>query len=84
MPSTYTETRTAVLASIPSKVCQIERGSTPPHMCFHIADEYCIQVRGIIETNMEKGMQNFGEEGYRGVTETWNVVQHEVCLYVQG
>ena len=55
-------------------------------MCFHIADEYCIQVRGIIETNMEKGMQNFGEEGYRGVTETWNVVQHEVCLYmyVQG
>ena len=27
---------------------------------------------------MEKGMQNFNKEGYRGVTETWNVVQHEV------
>ena len=39
-----------------------------------------IQVRGIIETNMEKGMQHFGKEGYRGVTETWNVVQHEVLL----
>ena len=37
-----------------------------------------IQVRGIIETNMEKGLLNFNKEGYRGVTETWNVVQHEV------
>ena len=41
-----------------------------------------IQVRGIIETNMEKGMQHFGKEGYRGVTETWNVVQHEVLLKI--
>ena len=23
-------------------------------------------------------MQNFDKDGYRGVTETWNVVQHEV------
>lgn len=36
------------------------------------------EVRGIIETNMEKGLLNFNKEGYRGVTETWNVVQHEM------
>ena len=22
---------------------------------------------------------NYGKEGYKGVTETWNIVQHEVC-----
>lgn len=27
---------------------------------------------------MEKGLRNYGKPGYRGVTETWNVVQHEV------
>ena len=37
-----------------------------------------LQVGGIIETNMEKGLQNYGKEGYKGVTETWNIVQHEV------
>merc|ERR1711934_21837 len=36
------------------------------------------QVGGIIEKNMEKGLQNYGEEGYKGVTETWNIVQHEL------
>ena len=28
---------------------------------------------------MEKGLMNYGKEGYKGVTETWNIVQHEVC-----
>ncbi len=36
------------------------------------------QVRHIIEVNMEKGMQNYNKAGYRGVTETWNIIQHEV------
>ena len=27
---------------------------------------------------MEKGLQNYGKAGYKGVTETWNIVQHEV------
>ena len=36
------------------------------------------QVGGIIEKNMEKGLQNYGQEGYKGVTETWNIVQHEL------
>ena len=36
------------------------------------------QVGGIIESNMEKGLQNYGKDGYKGVTETWNIVQHEV------
>ena len=40
-----------------------------------------LQVGGIIETNMEKGLQNYGKEGYKGVTETWNIVQHEVVFY---
>ena len=39
-----------------------------------------LQVGGIIETNMEKGLQNYGKEGYKGVTETWNIVQHEVGI----
>lgn len=37
-----------------------------------------LKVRGIIETNMEKGQIHFNVEGYKGVTETWNIVQHEV------
>lgn len=35
------------------------------------------QVRDIIETNMEKGLQNYNIPGFKGVTETWNIVQHE-------
>lgn len=35
-------------------------------------------VHGIVERNMEKGLLNFGKDGYKGVTETWDVVQHEV------
>ena len=27
---------------------------------------------------MEKGQIHFNVEGYKGVTETWNIVQHEV------
>jgi CD63 antigen len=36
------------------------------------------QVGGIIESNMEKGLMNYGKDGYKGVTETWNIVQHEL------
>jgi CD63 antigen len=41
------------------------------------------QVGSIIEHNMEKGLKNYGMEGYKGVTETWNIVQHEVVYYFQ-
>ena len=27
---------------------------------------------------MEKGLQNYGMGGYTGVTETWNIIQHEL------
>ena len=40
-----------------------------------------LQVGSIIETNMEKGLQNYGKDTFKGVTETWNIVQHEVCKY---
>lgn len=36
------------------------------------------QVHGIVQTNMEKGLLNYGKEGSEGVTETWNIVQHEL------
>lgn len=36
------------------------------------------QVGSIIETNMEKGLQNYGKATFKGVTETWNIVQHEM------
>ena len=29
---------------------------------------------------MEAGMGNFMRAGYKGVTETWNVLQHEVFI----
>lgn len=35
-------------------------------------------VRGTLERHMERGLQNYGRKEYRGVTETWNVVQHEL------
>jgi len=31
-----------------------------------------------VERRMEAGMRNFFRQGYRGVSETWNVVQHEL------
>lgn len=36
------------------------------------------EVGAIIEANMEKGLQNYGKDTYKGVTETWNIVQHEL------
>lgn len=36
------------------------------------------QVGTFLEESMEAGMSNFKREGYRGVTETWNVLQHEL------
>ncbi len=36
---------------------------------------------------MEKGLQNYNKEGFKGVTETWNIVQHEVrnlITFVEG
>lgn len=44
----------------------------------HDIDLDLLQVGSIIEKNMEKGLQNYGIEEYKGVTETWNIVQHEV------
>jgi len=35
------------------------------------------QLGGLVEENMEAGMGNFMRSGYKGVTETWNVLQHE-------
>merc|ERR1712083_4202 len=36
------------------------------------------KVGAIIEDNMEKGLQNYGVDGYDGVTKTWNIVQHQL------
>ena len=36
------------------------------------------QVGDLIGENMKAGMRNFMRSGYKGVTETWNVLQHEV------
>lgn len=36
------------------------------------------QVHTIVETNMEKGLLNYGKTGAEGVTETWNIIQHEL------
>ena len=36
------------------------------------------QVGDWLEGGMEAAMRNFSREGYRGVTDTWDVLQHEV------
>ena len=36
------------------------------------------RVHGIVETNMEKGLLNYKVEGSEGVTQTWDIIQHEV------
>lgn len=36
------------------------------------------QVGDLIGENMKAGMRNFMRSGYKGVTETWNVLQHEL------
>ena len=41
--------------------------------------QYFWQVNAIINTNMEKGMQNYQQEDYDGVTHTWDIIQREVC-----
>ena len=37
-----------------------------------------VQVFGYVEDKLVAGMAVFSHPGYRGVTETWNVMQHEV------
>ena len=32
----------------------------------------------LIEKNMEKGMKNYKQPGYEGVTKTWDIIQREV------
>ena len=41
--------------------------------------QYLCQVNAIINTNMEKGMQNYKQDDYDGVTHTWDIIQREVC-----
>ena len=41
--------------------------------------QYLCQVNAIINTNMEKGMQNYNQTDYDGVTRTWDPIQREVC-----
>ena len=36
------------------------------------------KVSRVLEDSMEAAMRNFMRAGYKGVTETWNVLQHEV------
>ena len=38
------------------------------------------KVDRVLEESMEAAMRNFMRAGYKGVTETWNVLQHEVSL----
>ena len=38
----------------------------------------CPQLVSGLESGLGAGMSNFLRGGYRGVTETWNVIQHEV------
>lgn len=37
-----------------------------------------------MENNLRVGLQGFAKVGFEGVTETWNVVQHEVNKYWKG
>lgn len=36
------------------------------------------RVHGIVEANMEKGLMNYKKEGADGVTQTWDIIQHEL------
>ena len=40
------------------------------------------QVKHLLETNMEKGMTNYNETGYEGVTHTWDIIQYEVSTII--
>lgn len=45
---------------------------------------YKDDVKQVVTDGMTKGMQEFGQDQHDGVTETWNVVQHEFkCCGVQ-
>ena len=39
-------------------------------------------MKHLLETNMEKGMLNYNETGYDGVTHTWDIIQTEVGRYL--
>ena len=43
-----------------------------------IKNYFKLQVDSVIEEKMESSLKNYGEEGYDGVTRTWDIVQHEV------
>lgn len=62
---------------IGSYVMRNEVRSRSPVIRAHV-QVLSLQFRHVIEVNMEKGLQNYAKEGYEGVTNTWNIVQHEV------
>ena len=35
-------------------------------------------MKPLIYANMESGMRNYGVADHQGVTQTWDVIQHEV------
>jgi len=37
-----------------------------------------VKLHVIIETDMEKGLMNYNKEGSEGVTQTWDIAQHEL------
>ena len=43
---------------------------------FHIF----LKISNLLEKSMKLGMDNYKQSGFRGVTETWDVFQHEVSL----
>ena len=51
----------------------------PPNR--HLTSPWSLQVSNYIENNLRVGLQCFYRVGFEGVTETWNVVQHEVNRY---
>ena len=49
-------------------------------MRFYKIKHYIVafQVDKIVDENMEKGLINYAQDDYQGVTKTWDIVQHEV------
>ena len=39
---------------------------------------YKDDVSKVITDGMKKGQQNYGKDDFKGVTEAWNIVQHEL------
>ena len=77
-PNRFRESSSVMCQNVVYQWSASEHCPTIPFQAHCVLYLKCFQVKHLLETNMEKGMLNYNETGYDGVTHTWDIIQTEV------